>query len=163
MPKRPAPPAKIEPAELVPSRPTSSSQQSTLARIAIAAAPEILRVAEQLAQQRTQQRKVEATPSAPSARTVESIQLSEVVIDFTVPFVRKITMRNASAWSVTPPAGAPLLSVVLPDKRGTRMKRVGLVGISGAAALAAGLIAHYADQRIGGRGRIIDVTGRRRD
>jgi hypothetical protein len=138
----------------------AGSQQSTLARVAIAAAPEILRVAEQLANRRAQQRKPEVVPSA---RAVESIQLSEVVIDFTVPFVRKITMRNATAWSVAPHVGPPLVTVEQPDKRGTRMKRVGLVGISGAAALAAGLIAHYADQRIGGRGRIIDVTGRRRD
>lgn len=160
MPKRPATPAKIEPTELVPRQPVAGPQQSTLARLAIAAAPEILRVAEHLANQRSQQRKTEAVH--PPARAVESIQLSEVVIDLTVPFVRKITMRNASAWSVAPHAVPSLVTVVRPDKRGTRMKRVGLVGISGAAALAAGLIAHYADQRIGGRGRIIDVTGRRR-
>lgn len=141
----------------------ATPQTSTLARLAIAAAPELLRVAERLANQRAQQRRVEPA-AVPTQPRVESIQLSEVEIDLSVPFVRRVTMRNASAWSITPLAAAVAQAVVEAEveQRSGRLRKAGLVGITGAAALAAGLLAHYADQRIGGRGRIIDVPGRRR-
>jgi hypothetical protein len=141
----------------------ATTQTSTLARLAIAAAPELLRVADRMASPRAQQRRVEPVP-APGPPRVESIQLSEVEIDFSVPFVRRVTMRNASAWSITPLAAAVAQAVVEAEteRSSGRLRKAGLVGITGAAALAAGLLAHYADQRIGGRGRIIDVPGRRR-
>ena len=163
MPKRSATPAQRPPSELVLSQPNAApTQPSTLTRLAIAAAPELLRAAERLANQRTQQRRVEPV-AAPTSPRVESIQLSEVEIDFSVPFVRKITMRNASAWSVVPLAAvAQAVVEAEAEKRGGRLRKASLVGISGAAAVAAGLLAHYADQRMGGRGRIIDVPGRRR-
>lgn len=167
MPKRSATPAQLPPGELALSQPNAASAQpSTLTRLAIAAAPELLRAAERLANQRTyqraQQRRVEPVAASFPPR-VESMQLSEVQIDFSVPFVRKITMRNASAWSVVPLAAVAQAVVEAEvEKRGGRLRKASLVGIGGAAALAAGLLAHYADQRIGGRGRIIDVPGRKR-
>ena len=159
MPKRPATPAKLDHRNLMQDAAiTPSATASALARFAIAAAPDILRTAERFASQRAQQNRV--TVSEPLHPRIESLQLSEVEIDFSVPFVRKLTMRNATAWAVSPPA-----PVAPPDpvKRGPNLKTVGLVGIGSAAALAAGLLAHYADQRFGARERIIDVPGRRKD
>ena len=126
-----------------------SSASSSLARLAISLAPDILRATERIVLKRDQ----------PAARSQQrqgmhghSIQMSEVDIDTTIPFVRRITVRNASSWS-TFPLHQPEPIV---ESKHSNLK---LLGLSSAAALIAAVMVRRA---IPG-GRVIDVQGRQRD
>lgn len=123
---------------------------SPIARLAVALAPEVLRAAERVVLRRTERR---AVPASIQDQPARSIQVSEVEINFDMPFVRRVVVRNASAWSSFPTEPAPSRS---------GLRRAGrVIGMSGALALVAGV----AVRRLGpaGRGRIIDIQSRRRD
>ena len=125
----------------------SGSASSALARLAIAMAPEILKVAEHVVLKRDQ-------PARPAQRQSngmqgQSFQVSEVEIDTTNPFVRRVTVRNASSWATFP---AEQVAVPVEAKR----SRGKLLGLSGAAALVAAVMVRKAIPT----GRIIDVQGK---
>lgn len=126
------------------------STSSALARMAIALAPDILRAAEQVMLKRSQPASI--TRQAPQAMHGQSFKISEVEIDTSIPFVRRVTVRNASSWS-TFPAEEP---VPVSEPRRSRGM---MLGLSGAAALVAAVMVRRAMPS----GRIIDVTGRQRD
>lgn len=128
-----------------------ATTQSPLVRLAIALAPDILRAAEQVVLQRA------ATParSEPARQThSHSVQISEVEVDTSLPFVRRVTVRSASSWTSSPveqpePAAAP-----------SGLRRTGRwLGFSGAAAVVAALMV----RRYMPGSRVIDVEGRARD
>lgn len=125
-----------------------------MSRIASVLAPEVLRAVERVATNRATRR--EMVPRFQQQVPAEAIQFSEVEIDVSVPFVQKITMRNAIAWS------SAIQSVALPEEakpKRSSLKRAGLLGIGGATALAAGILARKTLPQAGRSGRIIDVTG----
>lgn len=136
----------------------SSQATSALARAAIALAPDMLRLAERVASQRLQAKR-EPEPVQQQAIRQEAHHLSEVEINFDVPFVRRIVMRSATSWISTPPE--PVVVVEEPRSTG-RLRTVGLLGASGAAAVAVGLLARKLDVLANGKGRVIDVPSRPR-
>lgn len=128
----------------------SSTLSSSLARMAIALAPDILRATEQVLTDRNQ-------PAVPARQPVQlfqsqAVQLSEVEINTSLPFVRRVTVRNATSWTTTPVfEPTPVVE--------TRRSRGRWIGISGALALLAAVAVSKA---IPATGRIIDVPGRQR-
>ena len=134
----------------VPGQQTSTS--SPLVRLAVALAPDILRAAEQVVLKRV------AEPARKESAPVlhgQSMHLSEVEIDTSLPFVRRVTIRNASAWSTFPATPEP----VTPEGPSFMRKTGRFLGVSGAAALVTAVMV----RRFMPGGRIIDVQGRQRD
>lgn len=128
------------------------SGNSPLVRLAIALTPDALRAAERLVTRRAtrqypqQEHTGRMTPS-------RSIQLSEVEIDLDMPFVRRIIVRNATAWSTFPAAAPPARS---------GLRRAGrVIGMSGALALVAGVMLRR--MLPDGRDKIIDIDTVRRN
>jgi hypothetical protein len=126
-----------------------SSTSSTLARLAISLAPHVLRSAEQVILKRNQQPAPRQTASSMHG---QSVRLSEVEIDTSIPFIRRVTVRSASSWSTLPTAPP------LPIEDGGR-SRGRLIGISGAVIVLAAVMA----RKVIPTGRIIDIQGRQRD
>lgn len=128
-----------------------SAASSPLVRLAIALTPDVLRAAERVVTRRgerpyPQQHSNQALPS-------RSIQLSEVEIDLATPFVRRVTIRNATAWSTFP---------VEPIANRSGLRRAGrMIGMSGALALVAGVMVRR--MMPDGREKIIDISDARRD
>lgn len=126
-----------------------SAASSPLVRLAIALTPDVLRAAERVVLRRgepqyPQQRSKQVLPS-------RSIQLSEVEIDLATPFVRRITVRSATAWSTFP---------VGPVANRSGLRRAGRVlGMSGALALVAGVMVRR--MMPGAQDKIIDISSRR--
>lgn len=124
-------------------------------------APDLLRVAERVAvdrlQSRHQRRESEVQPHA---QPVEGVQLSEVQIDVSFPFVQRVTMRNATAWSHVP---GSLNSGDTTERSGKKLRRLGLIGTSGALALIVTLLARRIGPFATTRDQIIDISGRPRE
>jgi hypothetical protein len=132
---------------------------STVARVIAAVAPDVIRLAERAATQRLAQRQRLHEPAARMPDHTEAIHVSEVEIDVAMPFVRRITMRNMTAWQNGP---APV-EVVLPERRsGSKLGKAGLLGASGVIALVAGLMVRRVGPFAANRKSIIDVSGRTR-
>lgn len=126
------------------------SASSTLARMAIALAPDILRATERIVLKRDQP--APAPRQHQQAVHGQAFQVSEVEIDTSIPFVRRVTVRNAASWSTfAEPDPVPVVE--------SKRSRGKLIGLSGAVALVAAVMVRKA---IPG-GKIIDVTGRQRD
>ncbi len=133
----------------VPSQRSTASSQ--LVKLVVALTPDIVRAAERAVLRRAERHPaIHSEQRAPS----RSIHLSEVEIDLDMPFVRRVVVRNATAWSTFPAEPEPA------GRSGVR--RVGrFIGMSGALALVAGLMARRVMP--GGWGRVIDVEGRAKD
>jgi hypothetical protein len=118
-----------------------------LARLALSLAPDLLHAVERSLAQRERDA-VAMAPAPRDPRIISSgIQFSEVEYDMRVPFLRKVTVRKASAWSSEMPA--PIVVEAPPAQRGTRLRRAGIVSLGGAVALTAlGVLAN----RAGGTG-----------
>lgn len=130
--------------------------RSTVGRMIAAAAPDIIRAAERIATQRLQRRE-RTPPAAVLPEHTEAMHLSEVEIDVSVPFVRRVTMRNMTAWQNGPatPAQAPE-----PRAGGIGLARkIGLIGASSALALGIGVLARRVGPFSGQDDNIIDVSG----
>ena len=126
-------------------------ESSPLVRLAVAVAPDVLRAAERLVTRRA----VDQQPRQPAkSMPARGFQISEVEIDFDMPFVRRVVVRNANAWSSFP--DEPVV------QERSSLRRAGqVIGMSGALALVAGIVVRR--MLPGERGRVIDVEGRRRD
>lgn len=124
---------------------------SPLVRLAVALTPDVLRAAERVVTRRAErQYPQQHAGQMPASR---SVQLSEVEIDLATPFVRRVTIRNATAWSTFP--------VEVPPGR-SGLRRVGrAIGMSGALALVAGVMVRR--MMPDGRDKIIDISDARRD
>jgi hypothetical protein len=117
---------------LEPSR--SSQTVNPLLRLALNLAPDIIRAVER---SRQQQDAIAPTPIVDRRRYTSGVRLSEVEVDTRVPFVRKVTVRRATAWS----ADLPEVAQPAPPQR--RMRWAGLLGIGSAFILATlGLVAN---------------------
>jgi hypothetical protein len=131
---------------------------STVSRALAAFAPDVIRVAERLAAERLQQRREMSQPVGVTQHT-EAMHLSEVEIDVSMPFVRRVTMRNLTAWQNIPQTTIQQQREPAASKR---LRNAGLVGASGVLALCAGLLVRRVGPFAVGRERIIDVPGRPR-
>jgi hypothetical protein len=139
----PAPLRNREPArpDVVVLEPSRSSQTvNPLIRLALNLAPDVFRA---LARNRQQQRDaVVPTPFVDRRRYTSGVRLSEVEVDTRVPFVRKVTVRRATAWSADLPEIAP------PASPQRRMRWAGLLGIGSAFILATlGVLANRVSTR----------------
>ncbi|HLT20431.1 MAG TPA: hypothetical protein VKZ96_13300 [Thermomicrobiales bacterium] len=130
---------------------------STVARVVAAVAPDVIRLAERAATERLARGRRKPEPPA-GANYTEAIHLSEVEIDIAMPFVRRITMRNLTAWQNSPVEVAPVEPAE--QRSGGKLRKAGLLGASGMIALAAGMMMRRIGPFASGRQTIIDVPGR---
>lgn len=129
----------------------SRSVSSSIARLAISLAPDILRATEKMLLDRTRQESSQRQQAAQQHFHSHSVQLSEVEINTSLPFVRRVTVRNATSWTSVPMIEPEPIE---PAKR----SRGRLLGISGAVALVAAVMVRKAIPT----GKVIDVPGRQR-
>lgn len=69
----------------------------------------------------------------PSSDGASGMTLSEVDVDINLPFIRRLTIRSASSWSVAP-------GVILAEQRQTRGRRWKLRAVAAGALSVAGVI-----------------------
>ena len=122
-----------------------------------AVAPDVIRAAERIATQRLQARDWAPAVSAMPNHT-EAVHLSEVEVDISVPFVRRITMRKMTAWQ-----NGPAEQVVIPAPKRSRSRigrKIGLIGASSLLALGVGILARRVGPLSSPVDTIIDVAGR---
>lgn len=114
--------------EVVVLEPQRSPQAvNPLIRLALSLAPDIIRAVER----NRERREGVVTPLATDRRRFASgVQFSEVEVDTRVPFVRKVTVRKATAWSTDLP------DIPRPAPRPRRLRRASLLGISSAFLIA---------------------------
>jgi hypothetical protein len=127
------------------TRSDASRGSSALGRLLVSLTPDIIRAVERsLSQAQRSDMRSAAPPIRPDARAYRGgIQISEVEYDTRLPFLRKVTVRKASAWSSDTPFVQPLLDT--PGRRGGKLRRAGILSVGGAFALAAlGLLANRA-------------------
>ncbi|MEZ4524066.1 MAG: hypothetical protein R3A46_20905 [Thermomicrobiales bacterium] len=130
---------------------------STVSRVLAAVAPDLIRAAERLATNRKRTRE-QAITNQPLPEHTEAIHVSEVEIDIAMPFVRKVTMRNMTAWQ-NGPAVAPQEAKSSRSGLGIGRK-IGLIGASSVIALCLGVIARRISPFSDQDGRVIDVVGK---
>jgi len=88
----------------------------------------------------------------------EALHLSEVEIDISMPFVRRITMRNMTAWQNGPAAQLP--QPAEPSSGSSLGRKLGLIGVSSVLALGLGVLARRVGPFSGDDAAIIDVAGK---
>lgn len=135
----------------------TGDSHSTVGRMLAAVAPDVIRAAERIATQRLQRRDQERSSISMPDHT-EAIHLSEVEIDVSMPFVRRITMRNMTAWQNGPASLAPAQE---PRRDGIGIgRKVGLIGASSVLALCLGVLARRVGPFSSQDSHIIDVSGK---
>lgn len=128
---------------VVDSHSTGSRGTAAFGRLLVSLTPDLIRVVERSLAQRN-----EARPAAPVARVDTrayrgGVQLSEVEYDTWLPFLRKVTVRKASAWTSDLPFVESMIEA--PARRGGKLRTAGFLSLGGAFALAAlGLLANRA-------------------
>ncbi|CAN5778542.1 hypothetical protein BH23CHL2_BH23CHL2_05070 [soil metagenome] len=130
---------------------------STVSRALASIAPDIIRAAGRIANQRLQSRGHAHSRPDMSDHT-KAVHLSEIEIDVAMPFVRRITMRNLTAWQ-----NAPMHQIEnpKPEKSGIGLgRKVGLLGASSVLALCLGVLARRIGPFSNPRESIIDVVGK---
>lgn len=105
--------------------------RSPLAAAASEVAPDLVRLAAERVAAPRVGRRGDAHQPLPGASGVE---VSEVEIDLAAPFVRRVVVRSASSWSVSP-------DVLQPSRRRRRAGRLGLGAASIAGLAMLGLVA----------------------
>lgn len=129
----------------------SGSVSSSIARLAISLAPDILRATEKVLLDRSRQEAAPHQQAAEQRFHTHAVQLSEVEINTSLPFVRQVTVRNATSWTSLP--------VIEPEPvEPAKRSRGRMIGISGAVALVAAVMVRKAIPS----GKVIDVPGRQR-
>ena len=125
------------------SRRPSTSGSSAFGRLLLSLTPDLIRVVERSIAQRDEKRQV-TTQVQPDTRAYRGgVQMSEVEYDTALPFLRKVTVRKASAWTSDLPFIQPQPE---PEpRRSGRLRRAGLLSVGGAFAVAAlGLLVNRA-------------------
>ena len=125
------------------SRVGKSRGTSAFGRLLVSLTPDLIRAVERSLTQRNAPASV-APATRQDARAYHGgVQLSEVEYDTRLPFLRKVIVRKASAWTSDTPFVLPV-----PDtssRRGGKLRRAGILSVGGAFALAAlGLLANRA-------------------
>lgn len=127
-----------------------------LARLAVGLAPDILRAVERAVAQRAAAGTGSTAPTVspdpwtdPRSRA-SGFQLSETEYDMRMPFVRKITVRKATAWAADLPAFVPAATAG-EQPRGGVLLRAGVLGLGACVVAALGLLASRAGVAGGGR------------
>jgi len=118
------------------TRRPANRNAAPLAKLALDLAPDLLRAFERSRSQRADGMNIPArqTRRDSDRRTLTSgIRLSEVELDIRIPFVRRVTVRRATAWMTE----LPLVPTVETPRRTGKFVRAGIVSIGGAVALAA--------------------------
>ena len=119
---------------------------SPLGEALLAAAPEVLRAVGRAGEPI---RQPHAPPSGLSGR-VSGATVSEVEVEMAEPGIRRVVIRTASTWSVSPPG-----AWATPVGRGSRWGRRLLAGALGAGGLALGLAARRVPGRSARGARVI--------
>lgn len=125
------------------SRSGGSRGTTAFGRMLVSLSPDLIRAAERSLAQRN-----DARPAAPAMRQDArayrgGVQLSEVEYDTRLPFLRKVTVRKASAWTSDTPFVQSVAQA--PSRRGGKLRTAGIVSVGGAFALAVlGVLANRA-------------------
>jgi|GEM_PF-939214 len=136
---------RVERPEVIVLEPRSNVSRGSAAfgKALLALTPDLIRAVERSLAQRDDKRA--ATPFVqPDSRAYRGgVQMSEVEYDTALPFLRKVTVRKASAWTSDLPFVAP--EPQPSSRRGGKLRRAGLLSVGGAFVLAAlGLIVNRA-------------------
>jgi hypothetical protein len=118
----------------VDARRSGARGAGALARTALELTPDVLRLVERSVAAR--QRPAADPPARPVDTRVytEGLRFTEERHESRLPWARNVTVRTATSWRTSAPAAAAPLDE--PDM-GARLRRAGLLGVGGAAALAA--------------------------
>lgn len=150
-PRRDRPEVLVLDGERAAARP-AAPKSAALARLALQLTPDVLRLVERSVAARGQQPAAAPPPVATAVEErvyAQGVRFSEVEYDSRLPWARKVTVRSATAWTTSAPAQPA--AVVADDARGWRLRRAGLLGIGGAAAVAAlGLLVKGGLPSVGG-------------
>lgn len=123
------------------SRAAGSRGTPPLGRLLVSLTPDLIRAVERSLAQRTESRSVAPLVRQDARAYRGGVELSEVEYDMRLPFLRKVTVRKASAWTSDMPFVQPILET--PNRRGGKLRRAGMLSVGGAFALAAlGLLAN---------------------
>ena len=125
------------------SRAGGSRGSSAFGRLLLSLTPDLIRAVERSLSQRNESRSAAPAVRQDTRAYRGGVQLSEIEYDTRLPFLRKVTVRKASAWTSDLPfiEQAP----VTPGRRGGKLRMAGILSVGGAFALAAvGLIANRA-------------------
>ncbi len=144
----------------VPGPSTLASTATVASRLAIAAAPQILSIVERLATERQKNRQQKQSGMIPDAPD-EAVHLSEVEVDLSFPFVKKVTVRKATAWSKS--ASPPEIVIRQTSNQSSKLRRIGWLGIGAAGAALASAVAIKGSSLISPRRHVIEISGRQRD
>lgn len=125
------------------SRQQESRGSNSFARLLVSLTPDLIRVVERSLAERNQARPMTPTVRPDTRAYRGGVELSEIEYDMRLPFLRKVTVRKASAWTSDLPFIEPLSETS--TSRGGKLRTAGLLSVGGAFALAAlGLIANRA-------------------
>ena len=125
------------------SRSAGSRGTSAFGRLLLSLTPDLIRAVERSLAQRNESRAATPVVRQDTRAYRGGVQLSEVEYDTRLPFLRKVTVRKASAWTSDLPFVDPVVEA--PSRRGGKLRRAGLLSVGGAFALAAlGLLANRA-------------------
>ena len=120
-----------------------AGRSNALLRLALQMAPDVLRALDRRA---TQPRAI--APAATRPRNlVQGLSMSEVEVNVSIPLVRRVVVRKATAWAAEMPAIAPA------PARGGRLRRAGMLGAGAFAAATIGLLANRASGIVGSGSR----------
>jgi hypothetical protein len=123
------------------SRSGSSGGSSAFGRLLLSLTPDLIRVVEHSLSQRNASRSAAPAVRQDLRAYRGGVQLSEVEYDTTLPFLRKVTVRKASAWTSDLPFFEPVAATS--SRRGGKLRWAGVLSVGGAFALAAvGLLAN---------------------
>jgi hypothetical protein len=125
------------------SRSAGSRGTSAFGQLLLSLTPDLIRAVERGLAQRNESRSVAPAVQKDTRAHRGGVQLSEVEYDTSVPFLRKVTVRKASAWTSDLPFFEPV--VESSSRRGDKLRWAGLLSVGGAFALAAlGLLVNRA-------------------
>ena len=128
---------------VVDPRSAGSRTSSAFGRLLLSLTPDLIRVVERSLAQRSDPRSVAPAVREDARAYRGGVHLSEVEYDTRLPFLRKVTVRKASAWTSDLPFTEQ--SSVDTGRRSGKLRIAGILSVGGAFALAAvGLIANRA-------------------
>jgi hypothetical protein len=125
------------------SRSAGARGASAFGQLLLSLTPDLIRVVERSLAQRDESRTATPAVQKDTRAYRGGVQLSEVEYDMSLPFLRKVTVRKASAWTSDLPFFEPIAETT--SRRGGKLRWAGLLSVGGAFVLAAlGLIANRA-------------------
>lgn len=120
-----------------------AGRSNALLRLALQMAPDVLRA---LNRPRSSASRVAPVVTRPR-NLVQGLSMSEVELDVSIPLVRRVVVRKATAWAAELPVVTPA------PARGGRLRRAGMLGAGAFAAATIGLLANRASGIVGSGSR----------